>query len=148
MKVIIIKKYKNYNIDDVVEVSDGFGKNFLIKEGYALSYNKINERNLNNKKDLMKKENEKQKEKAIILKNELEKLELLFFLKTSQNNVVHGSITSKKIIQELINKGIKIDKHLIPHVQINSLGISKIKIKLFDDVEAILNINIKGDYGK
>ena len=36
MKVIMIKKYQKYNVDEVVEVSDGFGTNFLIKNGYAV----------------------------------------------------------------------------------------------------------------
>ena len=72
---------------------------------------------------------------------------MVFSLKVT-NDVVHGSISSKKINQELITKGFKLAKHIIPSVHINSLGVTKIKLKLFHNVEAILKVRIIGEYGK
>lgn len=144
MKVIMIKKYNKYNVDEIVEVSDGFGTNFLIKNGYALPINKETTKNLEIKKQHQAEMYEEQKNEALKLKEEIEKIELEFYLKTT-NDVIHGSISSKKVIQELKDKGFKIDKHSLPHISISSLGITKIKIKLFKDVEAILKINVKGE---
>lgn len=147
MKVIMIKKYQKYNIDEVVEVSDGFGTNFLIKNGYALPLNENNRKKLEIKKEQQKKEFEIKKNDALNLKTEIEKLILNFELKVT-NDTIHGSISSKKISQALTDKGFKLEKHTIPHVLITSLGITKIKIKLFKDVEAELRVNVKGIYGK
>ncbi len=147
MRVIMIKKYQKYNVDDIVEVSDGFGTNFLIKNGYALPLNKSTTRNLEIKKENQKEEYELKRKQAIELKEKIEVLEPMFYLKTT-NDVIHGSISSKKISQKLIELGFKLDKHAIPHVLINSLGITKIEIKLFDDIKAILKVNVKGEHGK
>ena len=147
MKVIMIKKYLKYNVDEIVEVSDGFGTNFLIKNGYAVPVNKATNRELEIKKENKEHEMMKKRNEALELKEKLENLELVFYLKTT-NDVVHGSITSKKVNQELIAKGFKLDKHVIPHISISSLGITKVKINLFKDVEAILKINVKGEHGK
>lgn len=144
MKVIMIKKYNKYNINEIIEVSDGFGTNFLIKNGYAVPINKETIKQLEIKKENQKQQFEINKNKAIELKNMLENIELNFYLKTT-HDIVHGSITSKKVSQELLEKNIKLDKHIIPHISINSLGLTKIKIKLFEGVEAILKINVKGE---
>lgn len=143
MKVIMIKKYNNYKADEIVEVADGFGTNFLIKNGYALPINKTTKKNLKNKKEAQTIEFENKKSEALELKDKLEKLELIFSLKTTKD-VIHGSITTKKVSQELINKGFKLPKHSLPHISITSLGVSKIKIKIFEGVEATLKVNVKG----
>ena len=85
MKVIIIKKYQKYNVDDIVEVSDGFGSNFLIKNGYALPINKVTSKNLETRKIEKQKQYELDREEALELKNKLEALELNFYLKVTFN---------------------------------------------------------------
>lgn len=147
MKVIMIKKYSKYNVDEIIEVSDGFGKNFLINNGYALPINEATSKNLEKRKEIKKEQFEQERQKAILLKEQIEALELIFYLKVT-NDVVHGSISTKKVSQELKQKNIKLDKHVLPHISIVSLGITNIKFKIFDDIEAILKINVKGEYGK
>ena len=147
MKVIIIKQYQKYKVDDIIEVSNGFGTNFLIKNGYAVPINDSTSKELEIKKENQQKELAKQEKEALALKEKIEELELVFSLKVT-NDVIHGSISSKKINQELIAKGFKLDKHIIPSVHINSLGITNIKLKLFHNVEAILKVKVVGEYGK
>ena len=147
MKVIIIKQYQKYKVDDIIEVSNGFGTNFLIKNGYAVPINDSTSKELEIKKENQQKELAQQEKEALALKEKIEELELVFSLKVT-NDVIHGSISSKKINQELIAKGFKLDKHIIPSVHINSLRITKIKLKLFHNVEAILKVKVIGEYGK
>lgn len=147
MKVIIIKPYQKYKVDDIIEVSNGFGTNFLIKNGYAVPINDSTSKDLEVRKDNQEKERARLEQEALILKDKIEELELVFSLKVT-NDVIHGSISSKKINQELIAKGFKLDKHIIPSVHIDSLGITKIKLKLFHNVEAILKVKVIGEHGK
>lgn len=144
MKVIIIKKWKNYEVDQIVEVANGFGTNFLIKNGYALPLNKSTTNALETKLEAKKAEFIINKEKAKKLKEELEKLNLVFFLKVT-NDVIHGTITTKKVNQALIEKGYKLEKHIIPHIAIASIGRTKIPVKLFDGVIAEINIEVRSE---
>ncbi len=139
MRVIIIKKCKEGNINDIVDVSSGYGTNFLIKNGFAEPINKSSQLNLEKR---IKNNEEKFKENVIeatSLKKELEKITLIFELKTT-NLIVHGSITTKKINQKLKELGFELNKHAIPHIQIESLGITNIKAKLFDKIEANIKV--------
>lgn len=144
MKVIIVKKWKEYNVDDVVEVTNGFGTNFLIKNGYALPFNKNTsyslEKNIKEKQEMY----EEKRKNALSLKEKLEKEKLLFFLKTT-NLVIHGSVTTKQVNKALLEKGYKLEKHSIPHVAIASLGSTKIPIKLFENIFANVEIEVRSE---
>lgn len=141
MKVIIIKKCKDGNVNDVVEVSSGYGTNYLIKNGFAEPINKITnlklESRLKNNEELL----EERIQEAILLKNKLEKIELNFDLKVT-NMIVHGSITTKKVNQKLKELGFDLNKHSVPHVHIESLGATSIQVKLFDKIEATIKIMV------
>ena len=76
------------------------------------------------------------------MKEIIEKIKLIFFLKAT-NNKVHGSITRKQIIKALREKNINIDAKIIDNDKIESIGISKIKIHLNKNVIAELKIEVK-----
>lgn len=147
MKVIMIKKYQKYEVDQIVEVSNGFGVNFLIKNGYAVAINDKTTKDLFKKQEQQARDREFKRQEATELKKKLEALELIFYLKTT-NDVIHGSITTKKVNHQLIDLGIKLDKHIIPHISIASLGITNVKLRLFEGVEANLKVNVKREHGK
>lgn len=144
MKVIFIKDLKKQvKKGEIKEVKDGYANNFLIKNGYAVQ---VTEKNIEN----VKKENEskKQKEKLLIdeatkIKKELEKLTLIFKVKTGNKDRVFGSISPKQIKEELIKKGYKIDKTQIElNTSLQSLGFHKVTITLYKDVKAELKVQL------
>ena len=96
MKVIFIKDLKGQGKKgDIKNVKDGYGMNFLIKNGYAVIANEGNvkhQETLNLKKQL--EENEKINE-AKKLKNLIEKQTLKFYVKTGTADKVFGTISSK-----------------------------------------------------
>ena len=144
MKIIIIKSFNKWKPNDIVNVADGYAKNFLIKKGYAVSFN---ESNINNrKKQLVDKEDKikKLKSKAIILKSKIEDLKPIMYLRVDKNLIVHNSITRKKILDYLRKENISINNNRdIENIKIESLGISKIKINIYDDVYAFLTIDVR-----
>lgn len=143
MKVIFIKDLKKQGrINEIKEVSDGYATNYLIKNGYAVKYTKTSSEILT--KDL---ENKRLKEQEVIkeannLKKQLENITLKFDVKCN-NGKVFGSISSKQIHEELIKKGIKIDKKSIKiDSSISSLGMHIVKINLHKKVCGELKVQL------
>ena len=141
MKVIIIKDCKDGKKNDVVEVSNGYATNFLIKKGLALPVNQKTQHKL--KVDL---KHQKELKEANIAKSEkikaiIEGLTLEFPLKFT-NNMAHHSISRKQIMKSLRDAGIKVESHSVENVHIKSEGITKVNIKLLEGVEATLKVKV------
>lgn len=144
MKVILIKECKEGKINDVVDVSNGYATNFLIKHSFALPYNSKTEHMLKNRLSSIEKEELKKIENAEKAKERIESLTLEFKLKVT-NMVVHGHITKKQVIKKISNHGIKISTHSIEHLQIDSLGMTLVPIKLHKNVIANIKIEVSDD---
>jgi large subunit ribosomal protein L9 len=141
MKVIIIKNCKDGKVNDVIEVSAGYGTNFLIKNGFAEPINRSSNSQLEKRLDDKNKILQEKIAEAILVKEALERIHLEFDLKVT-NMVIHGSITTKKVNLKLKELGFNLNKHAVPHIQIESLGVSVVPVKVFDKIEASLKIMV------
>ncbi len=144
MKVILLKDVKKQGKkDQIIDVSDGYAKNFLIKQGLAVPCNAANENKLN--RDL---KNRKDAEEARILeceetKKKLEKITIEFKAKTGKDGKMFGSISSKQIADELKALGYEVDKRMIScDHNIDSLGIHIVEVELHKKVIAKVNIQV------
>jgi len=145
MNVIFIKDLKGQGKKgELKTVKDGYGVNFLIKNGYAVAAtdgNKKHQETLKLKKELEEQEKLKECEET---KKLLEKMTLTFKVKTGEKDKVFGTISSKQIATELKQKGIEVDKKCInTDTFISSLGTHEIKIELHKKVIATLKITLK-----
>ncbi len=145
MKVILLKDVKKQGKkDEIIEVSDGYAENFLIKNGLAVKYTTGSKNILDNELNKRKSEEEALIEKCQKLKELIEKLEITFKVKVGNNGKVFGSISSKQIVEELSKKNINIDKKIIKiDCPIDSLGTHIVLINLHKKVVAQLKINVK-----
>ncbi|WGI36802.1 50S ribosomal protein L9 [Mesomycoplasma lagogenitalium] len=145
MKVIIIKDCKDGKVNQIIDVSDGYAKNYLIKNKFAIPVNKKTSLFLDKKLENEKNEELKKIAEANELREKIHKIILHFKLKET-NNVVHGSITAKKILKALEELHIKLPKHsLEDHVHIVSLGLTVLNVKLHKDVIAHLRVKVEKD---
>lgn len=146
MKVILLKDVKKVGKkDQIIEVSDGYATNFLIPRKLALPYNERNLSQLEANQAKVKKEAELQKAKAIENKKFLETKELVFVLAVGEKGKAFGTITAKKIEEEIKQKfNITIDrKKLLNYTPLNHLGQSAIKVELYKDVVATIKVTVK-----
>ena len=143
MKDIFIKDLKKQGkVNEIKEVSDGYATNFLIKNGYAVKYTKTSSAILDKNLEDKKIEDEKNKNKALALKKEIEKNTIEFKL-ASNKGKVFGSISNKQITEELNKLGITIDKKMLSsNNAINSLGVHIVDITLYKNVIAKLNVKV------
>jgi len=145
MKVIFIKDLKKQGkVNEIKEVSDGYATNFLIKNGYAVKYTKTSNEILNTNIKNAALEEEKNIKEATKLKNELEKKEIVFNVKSGADGRTFGTISTKQIAEKLNELGYKIDKKQIEiDVPLNVLGVHYIKINLHKKIICNLKVSLK-----
>ena len=145
MKVILLKDVKKQGKkDDILDVSDGYAENFLIKNGLAVKYNDGSKKRLQNELETRALEENLLVKKCQSDKEKIEKLTLTFKVKVGKNGKIFGTISSKQIAEELNKKGFNIDKKIIElDHQIDTLGIHKVSIKLHKKVVASLTVSVK-----
>lgn len=143
MKVIFIKDLKNQGKKgEIKEVKDGYAKNFLIKNGYAVKETIESKKILDRENKKAKEQDEENRKKATELKKELEKKTYKFKVKTGQGDKVFGSISVKQIKEEL-DKNFKIDKKQILITNpIQSLGFHNVEISLYKEIKAQIKIEV------
>ena len=145
MEIILLENILNLgNIGDKVKVKSGYGRNFLLKQGKALRFNKDNEDFVNKKKsELNKKNNEiknKFKEVAKLINNKT----FSFNKESKENGELYGSIKPKEITS-LIQEKTKADvspSQIILKDDLNKIGLFKIDINFHAEVRAQISIKI------
>lgn len=143
MEVIFVKDLRGQGKKgDIKEVKQGYGENFLIKNGYAVLKTKENLKKLEKDQANKAKELELEKEKATKLKKQIEKLTIDFKVNVGEGDKVFGSISSKQIKDALLKENIKVEKSMIKKENISSLGFHNIEIELFPNIVAKLKIHL------
>ena len=128
---------------DMITVSDGYAKNFILNKNKGIIATPEALQKIENDKKKEAKRNEDEKNKAIILKNQLEKEKLVLTVKVGDNGKLFGAITNKEIAAEMEKSfGLKIDKKKI-ECSIKSLGEHKVTIKLHPEVKAVITVITK-----
>ena len=149
MKIILLKDVRKVGKkDEVKEVSDGYARNFLIKNGYAVAYTEGSKKVLNRQMEEKQKREDELKEEALKIKKLLEETPVEFYLNTGKEGQVFGSVSSKNIVSELAKKDIKIEKRKVLLEQpITSLGTTRVKVDLYKNQvigEIIVRVREKG----
>ena len=145
MKVILLQDVKKQGKkDQIIDVSDGYAKNFLIKNGLAVQATETSKKRLSNELDIRNQEEQALIEECKKIKEQLTKVELVFEMKTGKGDKVFGNISSKQICDELKNKGYDINKKkIIINNPIDSLGTHIVKIELHKQVIGEIKVILK-----
>ena len=143
MNIILTKDVKKQGKKgDILTVKDGYGK-FLIQNGSAVLKTETS-KNILDKENKERELNEKKLiEECTKLKKELEKLTLIFKVKTGKDDRVFGSISSKQIIESLKDKGYNISKKQVNMESINSLGFHNVEVFLHKKVSAKIKVKLE-----
>ncbi len=142
MRIILLKEVARLGKEgDIVEVKNGYARNYLIPYGFAL---KATRENLKKFEELKRREEkllEKRKKEALKLKEKLEKISLTIQAEVKENDEIYGSVGQVQIKNTLKEEGIEIEKDRIQLEEpIKKLGIYKVKINLEKDIDAFLRV--------
>ena len=144
MEVILLESFDRLGqIGDIVNVKNGFARNFLIPQKKALRANKENkEKFLKIKNDLLEKNKKIVEESKLILKK-IENKDIVFVRNASDNGQLYGSVSPKDIANYFNEKKIGIKPSNINlHTSIKKIGIYDLNVKLHADVGCNLKINV------
>ncbi len=146
MEVILLENILNLgNIGDKVKVKNGYGRNYLLRQGKALRFNKENLSFVEKKKDELNKKNNEIKNKFKEISKIVNNKTFVFNRESKENGDLYGSIKPKEITN-LIKEKSKADvspSQIILKDELNKIGVFKASINFHSDVKA--NISIKID---
>jgi len=142
MKVILLKDIEKLGKTyDVVEVKDGFARNYLIPQKKAIPLTDKNLKYIEEQKRKILREKETEKKKAYELAKKLEGKSINVLMKVHDNDQLYGSVTAQKISEALEQEGFKIDKKcIILDEPIKSLGVFDCLIRLHSEVETKIKV--------
>ena len=146
MQVVLLENIiKLGKIGDLVEVKNGYGRNFLLKKGKALRGNKENIDLVNKKKDELNKKNNEIKAEFIKTANKIKNKSLKFSKEAKDNGDLYGSIKPKEVSNAFIKDlNVEINPSQIDLKQeIKKIGKYKININLYSEVSADVTINVQ-----
>ena len=147
MKVILTEKVPFLgNVGEIVSVSAGHARNYLIPRKLAVTADESNKRQLEDgQKRLSKKINE-YKKAAEDMKKRIDGQHIELFKKVGGSGKLFGSVTNTELAKELESKGIMVERRLINiDNPIKSLGNFDITVKLFKDVDATFQVKVSID---
>ncbi len=144
MKVILLADVKGSGKKgDVVEVSDGYGKNFLVKKGLAkiATANNIHEAEQKKSAQAFHKAEEVKATKELAAS--LDGKSVTVKIKVSENGKVFGSVTSLHVAEALAQMGYDIDKKKIKMDPLKNLGACPAEIRFMEGVSAKITVVVE-----
>ncbi len=145
MKIILLEKIEKLgSLGDVVEVKNGYARNFLLPKGKALRATSENIKYFEDKADELKKKNDADISQATKELNKLNDKTFIVIRQAGENGQLFGSVTTRDIGKILEENGIPaISKSQISLLEpIKNLGIFEVKVNLHAEVSCVIKINV------
>ena len=145
MEIILLENVINLGkIGDKVKVKNGYGRNYLLKKGKALRYNKENQEFVNKKKVELNKKNLEIKNKFLEVAKLVNNKTFLFTKESKENGDLYGSIKPKEITNLLDNqtKAQVSPSQIVLKENINKIGSFKVEVNFHSEVKASFLLKI------
>ena len=145
MKVILKEDVKDLGImGTVLDVANGYGRNYLIPQNLAVEANPKNIKQLEHEKNRILAKVKKIRKSAEDAAGELSKLSITIEAKSGEEDKLFGSVTTKDIAEEISKQGIDVDKRkIILEEPIKHLGSYEVAVKIHHDVTANIKLEVK-----
>ncbi|MCG2721366.1 MAG: 50S ribosomal protein L9 [Thermodesulfovibrionales bacterium] len=144
MKVILKDEVKNMgDMGQIIEVADGYARNYLVPRGLAVEANTKNIKSLEHQKRVIQEKVKKIRNEAQELSNKITTISLVIKAKAGEEGKLFGSVTTMDIAESLKNEGMEIDKKKISLDEpIKRLGSYTVNIKVHPEVTTQVNLQV------
>ncbi|MBQ9792661.1 MAG: 50S ribosomal protein L9 [Clostridia bacterium] len=145
MKVLLLQDVKGTGKkSDIVEVNDGYAKNFLIKKNLAKQADSVVLREKASQVASQERTKQLEREAAVKKAENLKGKTFVITAKVGDNGKLFGAITAKEIADAVTKAGIEVDKkQIILETNIKNLGNYTIEAKLYSGVIARFNVVVE-----
>lgn len=145
MKILLLQDVKGTGRKgDIVEVNDGYAKNFLIKKNLAKQADSVVLREKASQVASQERTKQLEREAAVKKAENLKGKTFVIKAKVGDNGKLFGAITAKEIAEAVTNAGIEVDKkQIIMDTNIKNLGNYPIEAKLYSGVVARFNVVVE-----
>ncbi|MDB2353656.1 50S ribosomal protein L9 [Candidatus Pelagibacter bacterium] len=145
MEIILLENIFNLGkVGDKVNVKNGYGRNFLLKQGKALRFNNENQELVNKKKDELNKKNSELKNKFKEIAKLVHGKTFIFYKESKDNGELYGAVKPKEI-SSLIKEKTQAEvtpSQIILKEALNKNGLFKANINFHSEVNAEISIKI------
>jgi large subunit ribosomal protein L9 len=136
--MLVILKKEVYNLGEagqIVKVRNGYGRNFLIPQGFAIPAIESSVHILEHQKRMADAIRRKQLAGARALAEKIDKTELSFRRESGEDGKLFGSVTNRDIVDALAAEGLVVDRHAVQLSDpIRSIGIVEVVVRLHKEV--------------
>lgn len=142
MQVILIEDVANVgDMGDVVNVADGYGRNFLIPKGMALPATTGNAKRMQHDLALVEQKKQEQIAHAKTIVNDIDGVAVTIPMRAGEQDKLFGSVTNRDLAEALTHHGVTVDRKRIQLERpITELGIYQVPIKLASGIYAHVKV--------
>lgn len=145
MKVILVQEVKNLGVKGtVVQVAEGYARNFLFPRGMAIEATKVNMAQLAHESAIEQGKKEKELAKAKGIAQKIQEASVTITAKSGEGGRLFGSVTNKEIADEIARIfGVEIDKRKVELSEpIKNLGAYEAVLKLHPQVQVKIKVQV------
>ena len=144
MKVILRTDVENLGkLGDTVEVKPGYGRNYLLPQGYAMLATPANLKVFELERKKLQIKTEALRGAAASLADQIARTPVVIAMRVGDNDKLYGSVTSALIAEELLAKGVDVDRRrILLDSPIRALGEYTVRVRLHADVVAELVLTV------
>ncbi|MEW6535035.1 MAG: 50S ribosomal protein L9 [Candidatus Auribacterota bacterium] len=142
MEIILVKQVKDLGAEgDVVKVADGYARNFLIPQGFAITATKSSLKKIDEIRQSKIKREQKEKLQAQKLAEKIGSVSCTIARQVGEDDKLFGSVTSQDIAKALEKEGIEVDRRkIILEESLRELGVFSVDIKLHPEVTGTVKV--------
>ena len=142
MDVILVEDVRNLGeMGELVKVSSGYGRNYLIPQGLAKQATEANKKQIEHERMLIERRRATQQEEARKILGDIDGISITLSMRVGENDKLYGSVTNRDITQTLVQQGVKVDRRQVELDRpLSELGIYKVPVKLASGIFAHIKV--------
>ncbi|MFT6557783.1 50S ribosomal protein L9 [Sneathiella sp.] len=144
MEIVLLERVEKLGqMGDVVNVKNGYARNFLLPQGKALRANKSNLEIFEKQRAQLEADNLKRKEEASAVGDKLDGETVILIRAASESQQLYGSVSTQDIARSVSEAGFTVDrKQVIMDKVLKTLGLHEVRIRLHPEVTVSVTVNI------
>lgn len=143
-ELLLLKPVDNLgNEGDTITVRAGYARNFLLPKGIAIPVTRANRKQIEALRVRSERRLASELERAQALEAQLQKLTIVFAVKTGPGGKMFGSVTAQDLIDRIAEQGVELDKKQVSlYTPVKSLGKHSTRVRLHADVSVTIEFEV------